>query len=810
MNKILLIIIISFGIFNEQNIFGQSRTIDSLNISLLQAKNDTARVKTIILLGEEYVDKFDTALSIFDKGLEIIEKTISSAKGKTLKTLLRLQAEIYNDKAYLYNHNGNIEKAIEFNLKSLKIREEINDKLGISISINNLGYIYIKTGNTKKAIDYYERSLKISNDLKDKKKIIATLINLAHAKTINGETSAALDYYREALMIVDLTNQKYEKATILINIGLIYSNQKQFYESLEYYKKAIVICEEYKLKRLLASAKSNMGKVLIEQGKYLEALDCLFEALKIVEEINEKEVLLMININIGSAYQFLGNLKLAFEYYQTSLKKSDLSKNKIVYISALTKMAEIYLKQDSLVKAEEFSKKALITAKELGYAIEIQNAANLLKDIYEKQRKPEEALQMFKLFTQMKDSLSNEELKKLTIKKQMQYEYEKLKLIHKAESDNQELIYKNQIFQNQLKFEYDRKQRFIESEREKRNIEYAENLKRMRLNADYNKKKAAIQMEIKIKETQHNSQVNQQRIVIYSVIFILIILLISSIFIYNRWRIAKKQKAIIEKQKVIVEDKNREITQSIKYALRIQTAIIPPQKIVKQYLENSFILYKPKDIVAGDFYWMDSAKLEQNGEEVILFAACDCTGHGVPGAMVSVVCHNALNRAVREFGLTQPAAILDKTAEIVLENFSKSEEEIQDGMDISICALNTKTRLLEWAGANNPLWFIHNGILIENKADKQCIGHNDNVKPFTNHKFKLESNTNIYLFSDGFADQFGGQPERKLTKNRFKELLVSIQHLPIQQQATELDNFITNYKQDIEQTDDILVIGVRV
>ena len=139
----------------------------------------------------------------------------------------------------------------------------------------------------------------------------------------------------------------------------------------------------------------------------------------------------------------------------------------------------------------------------------------------------------------------------------------------------------------------------------------------------------------------------------------------------SRQELLEKNKIITE-QKSIVEEKNREITESIEYALRIQTAILPPEKIVKQYLENSFIIYKPKDIVAGDFYWMESVG------DLVLFAACDCTGHGVPGAMVSVVCHNALNRAVREFGLTQPAAILDKTSEIVKENFSKSEEDIKD------------------------------------------------------------------------------------------------------------------------------------
>lgn len=290
--------------------------------------------------------------------------------------------------------------------------------------------------------------------------------------------------------------------------------------------------------------------------------------------------------------------------------------------------------------------------------------------------------------------------------------------------------------------------------------------------------------------------------------YIMILGVIILVIMAERAKKAKKdiveKNKIIEQQKNVVEEKNREILDSIDYALRIQTAILPPQKIVKQYLENSFILYKPKDIVAGDFYWMESIG------DVVLFAACDCTGHGVPGAMVSVVCHNALNRAVREFGIRQPAAILDKTAQIVLENFSKSEEEIHDGMDISICAYNTKTKTLEWAGANNSLLLINNGQLTETKADKQYIGYNDSVKPFTNHHFILQEDTSIYLFTDGFADQFGGQPERKLTKSRFKELLISLQNSPIQQQVKELDDFITNYKKETEQTDDILVIGVRV
>jgi serine phosphatase RsbU (regulator of sigma subunit) len=258
-------------------------------------------------------------------------------------------------------------------------------------------------------------------------------------------------------------------------------------------------------------------------------------------------------------------------------------------------------------------------------------------------------------------------------------------------------------------------------------------------------------------------------------------------------------------QKQLVELKNREITDSIEYALRIQNAILPPAGFIEQSLGSSFIYYKPKDIVAGDFYWIEKIN------DTVLFAACDCTGHGVPGAMVSVICHNALNRAVREFGLKQPAEILDKTAELVIENFCKSEEDIKDGMDISLCAYNTSTKTLQWAGANNPLWLIKNGELIETKPDKQPIGMSDSRRPFTNHTFNVSTSDTIYLFSDGVTDQFGGETgNKKLTKKRFREFILSIQGKEIEEQGTSLEKFISDYRKKIEQIDDMLVIGLKI
>jgi serine phosphatase RsbU (regulator of sigma subunit)/antitoxin component YwqK of YwqJK toxin-antitoxin module len=268
----------------------------------------------------------------------------------------------------------------------------------------------------------------------------------------------------------------------------------------------------------------------------------------------------------------------------------------------------------------------------------------------------------------------------------------------------------------------------------------------------------------------------------------------------------EKQKQHISEQHEQLAEKSKEITDSIIYAKRIQEAILPPGRLVKAALPNSFILYKPKDIVAGDFYWMETV------DDLVIFAAADCTGHGVPGAMVSVVCSNALNRAVREFGLTEPAKILDKTLELVIERFEKSEEDVKDGMDIALCALNSKTNELQFAGANNPLWIIKgaDNALLETKATKQPIGKYADPKPYVNHVMKLEKGDSLYVFSDGFPDQFGGEKGKKLKTKAFKELLLSVQDKSMAEQHKTIDQYFENWRGDQEQIDDVCVIGVSL
>lgn len=298
--------------------------------------------------------------------------------------------------------------------------------------------------------------------------------------------------------------------------------------------------------------------------------------------------------------------------------------------------------------------------------------------------------------------------------------------------------------------------------------------------------------------------------------------ILFGIFIFQRFRITRRQKVIIGEQHLRLQEVHQEIKDSIAYAKRIQNAILPSDKVVSEYLPEHFILYKPKDVVAGDFYWLE------HSQSMLFLAAADCTGHGVPGAMVSVICNNGLNRSVREKGLTDPGKILDETRNIVIQEFEKSEQEVKDGMDIALVALESRVKsksseeeelepqnacsLLHYSGANNPLWIIRkdSGEVEEIKADKQPIGQFEGSVPFTSHEVSLTKGDAFYIFSDGFADQFGGDKGKKFKGANLKNLLLSIRHEPMHTQKKILNETFNQWKGNLEQVDDVLIIGVRL
>lgn len=271
----------------------------------------------------------------------------------------------------------------------------------------------------------------------------------------------------------------------------------------------------------------------------------------------------------------------------------------------------------------------------------------------------------------------------------------------------------------------------------------------------------------------------------------------------------RDRTAEITQQKHIIEEKQKEIVDSINYAKRIQDAILPTNQAIEKVLPEAFVLYKPKDIIAGDFYWMETR------EKLVLIAAADCTGHGVPGAMVSVVCSGALTRSVKEFGLTNPGKVLDKTTELVLETLDKNHGDVKDGMDISLCNINLNQNVLMYAGANNPLWIFRRNKsdtepeFIEIKADKQPIGKFENRKPFSTQIHEIEPGDCIYMFTDGYADQFGGPKGKKFKYSTLQKLLAGNCHLPVQEQKDIFAKAFDEWKGTYEQTDDVCIIGIK-
>lgn len=266
-----------------------------------------------------------------------------------------------------------------------------------------------------------------------------------------------------------------------------------------------------------------------------------------------------------------------------------------------------------------------------------------------------------------------------------------------------------------------------------------------------------------------------------------------------------RQKEEVERQSRKVVELYKNVTDSIRYAKRLQESILPPEKRIKELLPDSFVLYRPKDIVSGDFYWVDKVNNR------VMFAAVDCTGHGVPGAFMSLIGHNGLNQSIKEHGITKPSDVLRDLNRISFEALHKDRDQfVRDGMDMALCAFDPERMTLDYAGANCPLYLLRDGEVVSYPPDKRPIGGFDlGDLGFTDHRIQLRKGDVIYIFSDGYADQFGGPNGKKFLYRRFRDLLVDIHEKPMDRQKGLLLEALNQWRGAQEQVDDILVIGMR-
>ena len=718
---------------------GDKKLLESSLKQYHQDKDDTSKINALSNICENMMH-VDWAKYQFLLH-KTIEESIERNKSGAIKLkLLNYLANSYNNIGIIYGDKELIDKEIWYYQKSLNIYEQLNDEQGIADVYNNIGFAYGTKGEMKKSLSYYQKSLRIVEKTGDKSAMALSFNNIGIVYEKRGDVKNGLKFYHKSLKIQEELNDKKGMAMSYVNIGSVMKDYGDKIGALEYYQKALKLQKEIGNLRGVANCLANIAVYYGGKDGDKEALKYFYEALYLFIDLGDKSGEAKILMNIGAIYYYNSENEKAYEKLKQSLDIRTEHNISIGLAQNHIVFARLYTSMGELELAEHHATKALDLSKKLGYPDKISEAAKLLSYAYAKKKNGMLAYDMYKLHIVMRDSIKNIDNLKNAAIQEAKYMYEKEK-----ELDN--IKHQNEI---------------------------------------------AIEKESKAK----------QRILIYASAVGFCLVIVFLIFVFNRLKVTRHQKSIIDVAYEELGDKNKEIMDSITYAKRIQSAILPPMKEFDNHLKDGFVLYKPKDVVAGDFYWLEHVSNKT------LFAAADCTGHGVPGAMVSVICNNALNRSIREHGLVEPGEILDKTREIVIEEFEKSDEEVKDGMDIAICSL--EGNILQYAGAHNPLWIVRNGKLLETKANKQPIGHFDHPEPYTTHNIELEPGDSIYIFSDGYVDQFGGEKEKKFKAKSFRELLLSIQEKPMEDQKRIIDETFEAWKGDLEQIDDVCIIGVRI
>lgn len=607
----------------------------------------------------------------------------------------------------------------------------------------NIGLSYDYRLKFDSAIFYYNIALEKYNQLGSVFWMGQTYLNLGIVNYYKGDFDEAVEHYYNAIAMFDSINYLPSISSIYINLGSLFQEKQDHNRSLYFLRKAIEVNKQLNDSSSLAAIYNNLGINYKKLNKTDSAIYFYEASIKLKKSLNEESTLASTLSNLGQLYLLLENYDLALKYHLESLSLERKFNNELGICQSYVNLGEVFLAKEDFVSAAFYINNGYEKAKELKTLDNLIASTHAMALLYEKTNDFKKAYQFHILHSNYKDSLLNERLN-TTI----------------AEMDAK--------FQNEAN----------------------------------RKEIALLSKEKELQEAVIQRQATFRIALIIGLVLILVILTI----IMLAYRQKKKANELLAEQKNAIEHKNKEITDSINYAERIQQALLftEESEFLKTY--DNFILYLPKDIVSGDFYWVN----ENNNFTYI--AVADCTGHGVPGAFMSMLGISFLNEIITNNELISPAEVLNQLREKVITNLGQKGQlgTSKDGMDISLIRVNNTSKEIEWAGANNPLWIYRNAALIELKPDKQPIGYYVHPTPFTNHQLKLEKKDKIYLFSDGYVDQFGGESNKKFMKKRLKELFEQQFKTPINEQKNILVAQFKNWKGTNEQVDDICMIGFEV
>lgn len=592
--------------------------------------------------------------------------------------------------------------------------------------------------------------------------------------------SKALEYYQKSLKIEEELGNDVGIAKGCNNIGMIYRYLNDFPKSLEYLEKALQKGKEGGDRMLTSFSLNNIGNTYRGMENYPKALEYYQKSLKIKRELGSKLGIASSYHNIGKNYKLQKNYPKALEYLQKSLEIAIEIKTKSIEARNYTELGSVYLRQNKLREAFTYSQKSYLLAKEMGElnfqkeSLEILSKSSEMLGLYEKAYKYHVA------FKAINDSIYNNENNKKIAGLEYQYKYEKEKQEAELKQQKKDIIQAEEAKQQKTI-----RNSFIAG--------FALMLI-LALVVSYSfvqKQKAnhilAEQKHIIENTNEELNQINDE--------------------LQTTLETVNQQKEEITEQHQIVTKQKEHISASINYASRIQKAILPVPSLFEDNFSDYFILFKPRDVVSGDFYW---AKKINN---YLIYAAADCTGHGVPGAFVSMLGISFLNEIARRKDMQTPAQMLEElrlSIKTSLHQTGNSKNASKEGMDIALCILDTKTNILQYAGAYNPLYLIRNKELIETKATRNPISIFRKEVNFVNHEIQVEKGDTLYIFSDGYIDQFGGEKGYRFNSKKFKNLLIPIAQKPMSEQKEILDNEFKNWRGNNKQIDDVLVLGVKI
>lgn len=645
---------------------------------------------------------------------------------------------------------GRYTESVSYGIRGLQLAQKLNHQRGRALCGNNLGLVYFRLGNYDSSIYYHSVSLQARFAMKDTASTAMAYNNIGIAYSAQGNFPLAINYFLLSLQIKEKTGDKKGMIAGYGNLGVIYDQMDQYDTALSYYGKAFVIATELNDKASIAQSHLNIGSVYVKQGVYEKALANYRKVLVMYPTTSKTKEAATAHANIGEVYTQTRMYEFASLELDTAIRLyRDLHDNDGLP-HALNIKGTMLTKQNLMKDALPFFDEAYHVSIETGNLIEKSRAAKGLSEVYSARGDYQKAYNYFFEHSCLEDSLYSREVTRAAVTAQLTYDYEKKDAIAKAEEAARNLV--------------------------------------------------------------DQKEIQRQKLFTWSVSGIALMGSVLTLLIFRGYRAKKKAHAQldiknreIEQAAGIIEVKNREILDSINYAQRIQRAVLPEDKTLYSLLPGAFVLYEPKDIVGGDFYY-----LEEGAPGTVFIAAADCTGHGVPGAFMSLICSKEMKLANSLTG--SPGKILSIVNRGVKNTLRQNNLDAnRDGMDVALLRISDNE--VHYSGANRPLWIIRSGtdVIEEIKATKCGIGgYVEDDQIYETHIVPVSKGDQLFIFSDGYADQFGGEKMKKYTTRKLREFFLSIRDLSGEEQKLRLKNNIEEWRRSNEQIDDYLIIGIKI